>query len=145
MQAWLRGSCRMAPEQATATVSTGRRLEQLPHTAAAFATGEISAVHARVMTKAMTPDRIAQAADAGIDLGETDGILADLARATAPYETAWGVKQWVAGVDPDGTLDDAAGLRRRFTMSSGLDGRVHMRGELDAVGGEFLHTALAPS
>ena len=37
MEAWLRGSCRMAPDQATSTVSTGRRLEQLPETAAAFA------------------------------------------------------------------------------------------------------------
>ena len=39
MKAWLRGSCRMAPDLATATVSTGRRLEQLPRTAAAFAAG----------------------------------------------------------------------------------------------------------
>ncbi|MGY1886327.1 DUF222 domain-containing protein [Blastococcus sp. SYSU DS0753] len=143
MKAWLRGSCRMAPEQATATVSTGRRLEQLPETAAAFAAGAISAAHARVITKAMTPGRIAKAAEIGIDLGETDGILADLARATAPHETARGVKEWVAGVDPDGTLDDAADVRRRFTMASGLDGRVHLRGDLDAVGGEYLHTALA--
>ncbi|WP_157944015.1 HNH endonuclease signature motif containing protein [Blastococcus atacamensis] len=142
MKAWLRGSCRMAPEQATATVSTGRRLEQLPETAAAFASGEISAAHARVITRAMTPGRLAKAADAGIDLGLTDGILADLARATAPNETARGVAQWVAGVDPDGTLDDAADTRRRFTMASGLDGRVHVRGEFDAVGGEYLHTAL---
>lgn len=143
MKAWLRGSCRMAPDQATATVSTGRRLEQLPETAAAFAAGEISAAHARVITKAMTPGRIAKAAEAGIDLGETDGILADLARATAPNETARGVAQWVAGVDPDGTLDDAADVRRRFTMASGLDGRVHLRGEMDAAGGEYLHSALA--
>ncbi|RZU33752.1 HNH endonuclease signature motif containing protein [Blastococcus saxobsidens] len=143
MKAWLRGSCRMAPEQATATVSTGRRLEHLPETAAAFAAGEIGATHARVITKAMTPGRIAKAAEAGIDLGETDRILADLARATAPQDTARGVKQWVAGVDPDGTLDDAADVRRRFTMASGLDGRVHVRGEFDAVGGEYLHTALA--
>jgi hypothetical protein len=143
MKAWLRGSCRMAPDQATATVSTGRRLEQLPETAAAFAAGEISATHARVITKAMTPGRLAKAAEAGIDLGETDGILAALARATAPHETARGVALWVAGVDPDGTLDDAADTRRRFTMASGLDGRVHLRGELDAVGGEYLHTALA--
>jgi hypothetical protein len=141
-KAWLRGSCRMAPEQATATVSTGRRLEQLPATAAAFADGTISATHARVITRAMTPARIAKAADAGIDLAETDSILADLARATAPNETARGVAQWVAGVDPDGTLDDAADTRRRFTMATGLDGRVHLRGELDAVGGECLHTAL---
>jgi hypothetical protein len=142
MKAWLRGSCRMAPELATATVSTGRRLEQLPETAAAFAAGDISAAHARIITKALTPRRLAKAADAGIDLAETDGILAALARATAPHETARGVTAWVAGVDPDGTLDDASDTRRRFTMASGLDGRVHLRGELDAVGGEYLHTAL---
>ncbi|TFV51816.1 HNH endonuclease signature motif containing protein [Blastococcus sp. TF02A_35] len=142
MKAWLRGSCRMAPEQATATVSTGRRLEQLPETAAAFADGAISAAHARVITKALTPGRIAKAAEAGIDLGETDAILAGLARATAPHETARGVKAWVAGVDPDGSLDDAADVRRRFTMATGMDGRVYLRGELDAAGGECLHTAL---
>jgi hypothetical protein len=143
MKSWLRGSCRMAPDQATATVSAGRRLEQLPETMAAFAAGEINATHARVITRAMTPGRLAKAADAGIDLGETDSILAALARATAPNETARGVAQWVAGVDPDGTLDDAADTRRRFSMAAGLDGRVHLRGELDAVGGEYLHTALA--
>lgn len=96
-----------------------------------------------VITKALTPRRIAQAAAAGIDLVETDSILADLARATAPNETGRGVAQWVAGVDPDGALDDAADTRRRFTMAPGLDGRVHLRGEMDAVGGEYLHTALA--
>lgn len=143
MKAWLRGSCRMAPAEATATVSTGRRLEQLPATAAAFADGAISATHARVITRAMTPGRIAKAADIGIDLAGSDQILADLARATAPHETARGVARWVAGVDPDGALDDAADTRRRFTMAPGLDGRVHLRGEMDAVGGEYLHTALA--
>jgi hypothetical protein len=142
MKAWLRGSCRMAPAEATATVSTGRRLEQLPATAAAFADGAISATHARVITRAMTPGRIAKAADVGIDLAETDQILADLARETAPNETARGVARWVAGVDPDGSLDDAADTRRRFTMAPGLDGRVHLRGDLDAVGGEYLHSAL---
>jgi hypothetical protein len=143
MKSWLRGSCRLAPAEATAIVSTGRRLEHLPATGAAFATGEITATHARVITRAMTPGRVAKAAEAGIDLGETDRILADLARRTAPKETAQGAARWVAGVDPDGALDDAADTRRRFTMASGLDGRVHLRGDLDAVGGEYLHTALA--
>ena len=142
MKSWLRGSCRMAPSEATATVSTGRRLEQFPETSAAFAAGEISAAHAPVITKPMTPGRLAKADEAGIDLVETDGILDDLARATAPHETARGVALWVAGVDPDGALDDAADTRRRFTMASGLDGRVHLRGDLDAAGGEYLHTAL---
>lgn len=142
MKSWLRGHCRLAPAEATAIISTGRRLEQLPATAAAFSRGDIGALHARVITRAMTPGRVAKAADAGIDLAETDGILAGLAGETAPDETARGVARWVAGVDPDGALDDAADVRRRFTMASGLDGRVYLRGEMDAVGGEYLHTAL---
>lgn len=142
MKAWLRGHCRLAPAEATAVVSTGRRLEQLPATASAFADGHIGAAHARVITRAMTPGRIAKAAEAGIDLAETDGILADLARETTPDETSRGVARWVAGVDPDGALDDAADTRRRLTMASGLGGRVHLRGDLDAVGGEYLHSAL---
>jgi hypothetical protein len=142
MKSWLRGNCRLAPAEATAIVSTGRRLEQLPATARAFADGEISALHARVITRAVTPARVAKAAEAGIDLAETDDILAGLARETTPDETARAVARWVAGVDPDGALDDAADVRRRFTMASGLDGRVHLRGDMDAVGGEYLHAAL---
>ena len=143
MKAWLRGSCRLTPAEATAIVSTGRRLDQLPETSAAFAAGEIGAVHARVITRAMTPARVAKAAEAGIELAETDRILAELARRTTASETARGVARWVAGIDPDGALDDAADVRRRFTMAGGLDGRVHLRGDLDAAGGEYLHTALA--
>ncbi|MEX5720379.1 HNH endonuclease signature motif containing protein [Geodermatophilus maliterrae] len=143
MKSWLRGSCRLAPEEATAIVSTGRRIEQLPATAAAFAAGEITAAHARVITRAMTPGRVTKAAEAGIELAETDVILADLARKTTPHETKQGVKRWVAGIDPDGTLGEAADVRRRFSMADGLDGRVHVRGEFDPVGAEYLHTALA--
>jgi hypothetical protein len=69
-------------------------------------------------------------------------VLADLARATGLKGTAAGVRRWVAGIDPDGALADAADTRRRFTMASGLDGRVHLSGHLDPVGGELLHTAL---
>jgi Domain of unknown function (DUF222) len=143
MKAWLRGVCHLAPAEATAMVSTGRRLEQLPATAAAFAAGGITAEHARVITRAMTPRRVAKAAEGGIALDETDRVLAALARTTTPQDTARAVARWVAGIDPDGALDDAADVRRRFSMATGLDGRVHLRGELDPVGGEHLHTALA--
>jgi Domain of unknown function (DUF222) len=143
MKAWLRGACHLAPAEASAVLVTGRRLEQLPVTAAAFGAGEITATHARVITRGLTPRRVAKAAEAGIGLEETDEILAGVARATTPQETAEAVARWVAGVDPDGALDDAADVRRRFTMATGLDGRVHLRGHLDPVGGEHLHTALA--
>ncbi len=143
MKSWLRGACHLAPGEATAMVSTGRRLEQLPATAQAFAAGELTPAHARVIARAITPARVAKAAEAAIDLADTDEILANLARETTPGETARGVARWVAGIDPDGRLEDAADVRRRFTMAAGLDGRIHLRGELDPVGGEYLHTALS--
>src|SRR3954451_578491 len=132
MKAWLRGSCHLAPSEATAMVSTGRRLAQLPATAEAFASGAVTATHARVITRAITPARVAKAAEAGIELAETDEILAALARETTPAETAQGVARWVAGVAPDGALDDAD-VRRRFSMANGPNGRIHLRGELDPV------------
>jgi Domain of unknown function (DUF222) len=143
MPAWLRGHCRLAAGEATAIVSSGRRLEQLPALAAAFADGAVSAAHVRVVTSALTPRRVARAAEAGIDLAETDRILTDLAVTADPQHTAAAVRRWVAGIDPDGALDDAADTRRRLTLATGPDGRVHLRGDLDAVGGEYLHTALA--
>jgi hypothetical protein len=66
------GHCRLSPADATAIVTTGRRLEQLPATAEAFAAGEISAAHARAITTAVTPTRVAKAAEAGIELAGTD-------------------------------------------------------------------------
>jgi hypothetical protein len=143
MKAWLRGNLRLDPGDAAAIVTTGRRLEHLPAVGEAFASGDISAGHARVITKALTPRRMAQATAAGIDPAVTDQVLAELARRTGPQGTAAGVRRWVAGVDPDGALDDAADTRRRLTMASGLDGRVFLRGHLDAVGAEYLHAALA--
>ena len=143
VKSWLRGSLRIAPSEATAIVSTGRRLEQLPAVAAAFAEGAITAAHVRVITEKMTDVRVRKAAEAGIELAETDAVLAALARSTGPQDTAAGVARWVAGVDPDGTLRDAADPRRHLTLTSGTDGRVYVRGELDAVGGEYVQTALA--
>jgi hypothetical protein len=143
MQAWLRGTCRMAPADAMALVSTGRRLEQLPATAEAFDSGAITATHARVITTALTPPRLAEADAVGVDLAESDEILAGVARQTTPPETARAVRRWAAGVDPDGALDEAADVRRSLTLAPTLNGQVYLRGWLDPVGGEYLHTALA--
>jgi hypothetical protein len=143
MKTWLRGHLRMAGAEATAIVSAGRRLEHLPSLAETFAAGHVTPKHIQVVTEAITPPRLAKAAEVGIDIGETDRILSDLAAVTAPEDTVKGVREWVAGIDPDGTLRDAADVRRRFTMVVGPDGRWHLRGELDAAGGEHLRTALA--
>jgi hypothetical protein len=143
MKAWLRGHCHLSPDEATTVVSTARRLEALPAVAEAFSSGVITARHAKVIASAVTPQRQAQAEAVGVPLAETDRILADVAVATTPDATARAVRRWVMGIDPDGTLDDAADVHRSLSMVAGLDGRVFLRGHLDAVGGELVHAALA--
>jgi hypothetical protein len=100
MKAWLRGHCRLAASEATAVVGAGRRLAQLPALAAAFADGEVTAQHVRVVSGAVTPERVARAAAMGVDPGETDRILTSLAVQTVPEETAKAARRWVSGWIP---------------------------------------------
>jgi hypothetical protein len=96
-----------------------------------------------VITAAVTPARVKMAAAHGIDLATTDQILTTAARTLGPEDTAKAVRRWIAGIDPDGTLDDAAGQPRIFRMAVTTGGRIQLSGHLDPVGGEYLHTALA--
>jgi hypothetical protein len=139
---WLIGHCRVSGHEAAALVRAARRLEQLPELAAAYATGAVSRAHVDVVTAAVTPARVATTAEAGLELDETDAILTDAARALGPEDTAKAVRRWVLGIDPDGTLDDAAGLPRVFRMAPSSGGRVYLSGHLDPVGAEVVHTAL---
>src|SRR4051794_22534823 len=110
MKSWLTGHCRLSGTEATTLVRAGRRLAQLPELEAAYAAGDVTPAHVHVVTAAVTPARVGKAAHAGIDLRLTDQILTDAARTLGPEDTAKAVRRWVAGIDPDGTLDDAAGL-----------------------------------
>ena len=140
---WLAGHCRIAGRDATIQLRNARRLSHLPLLAAAYAAGQVTPAHVEVITAALTPARIAVAEHNGIDLATTDAILTDAARKLGPEDTARAVRRWVAGIDPDGTLDDAAGRPRIFRMAVSAGGRIYLSGHLDGVGGEYLHTALA--
>jgi hypothetical protein len=142
MKSWLTGHCRLSGVEATAVVRAGRRLGNLPELAAAFATGRVGAAHVQVITASVTPARAAAAADAGIDIATTDRVLTDAALALGPEDTGKAVRRWVAGIDPDGLLDDAAGLPRTLRMAASSGGRVYLSGHVDPVGGETVHAAL---
>lgn len=142
MKAWLTGHCRLSGRAAADLVRDGRRLALLPELAAAYAEGAVTPAHVGVVTAAVTPARVATAEANGIDLGTTDAVLTTAARKLGPEDTAKAVRRWVAGIDPDGTLDDAAGRLRIFRMAVSAAGRVYLSGHLDPVGAETLHTAL---
>jgi hypothetical protein len=142
MKNWLTGHCRISGREAASLVRDGRRLAGLPVLAAAYAAGEVTRAHVGVVTSAVTPARTAVAAANGIDLATTDRVLTEAARGLGPEDTAQAVRRWVAGVDPDGALDDTAGMARVFRMAVSADGRVYLSGHADPVGGEMLHAAL---
>ena len=142
MKTWLTAHCRLSGAEATALVRAARRLPALPELQAAYASGAVSAAHVQVVTAAVTPARIAAAADAGIDLATTDQLLTEAARVLGPEDTEKAARRWVAGVDPDGLLDDSAGLPRMLRMAPSSGGRVYLSGHLDPVGGETVHAAL---
>jgi hypothetical protein len=142
MKAWLTGHCRMAGTEATALLRAGRRLGDLPELAAAFDAGTVSAAHVYVITEAVTPARVARATEVGIDVAVTDRVLTNAARELGPEDTGKAARRWVAGIDPDGVLDDSAGLPRVFRLAPSSGGRVYLAGHLDPVGGEIVHTAL---
>ncbi|HEV7186801.1 MAG TPA: DUF222 domain-containing protein [Blastococcus sp.] len=142
MKRWLTGHCRLSGREAGAVIRDGRRLASLPRLAAAYADGSVTPAHVGTVTSAVTPARVAKAAEHGIDLETTDQILTRAALALGPEDTSQAVRRWVLGIDPDGTLDDAAGLPRVFRMAVSDGGRTYLSGHLDPVGAETVHTAL---
>src|SRR5215203_864433 len=142
MKTWLTGHCRLSGREAAGLVRAGRRLRVLPSLAEAYAAGAVTPAHVGAVTGAVTPARIAKAADQGVDLDRTDQILTEAALALGPEDTGQAVRRWVAGIDPEGVLDDAAGLPRVFRLSRSAGGRTYLSGHLDAVGAETVHTAL---
>jgi Domain of unknown function (DUF222) len=142
MKSWLTGHCRLSGRAAGDLVRDAQRLPDLTQLAAAYAQGAVTPAHVAAVTAAVTPARVSIATAHGIDLATTDAVLAEAARALGPEDTAKAVRRWVAGVDPDGVLDDAAGLPRVFRLAVSTGGRVYASGHLDPVGGETLHAAL---
>jgi hypothetical protein len=142
MKSWLTGHCRLSGRAAADLVRDGRRLAQLPELATAYAAGAVTPAHVGTVTAAVTPARVAVADANGIDLATTDAVLTDAARVLGPEDTAKAVRRWVAGIDPDGTLDEDAGRLRVFRMAVSSNGRTFLTGHVDPVGSETVHAAL---
>src|SRR5215210_610049 len=68
MRSWLRTHTRIPDGAARRLVETGRALEHLPATEAAFTAGAIGAEQVAAIAPITTPARLAQAAEAGVDV-----------------------------------------------------------------------------
>jgi len=141
MQSWLRGHGQLSPAEAGRLVRSGRALEHLPATAAAFAAGAVTAGQVAAIAPIAAEDALAAAAEQGVDLGVVDEVLAQVAQSPAHDTLPQVVHHYREALDPDGPEPDPT-EGRRFTMSKRADGGLSGRFELDAVGGEKVQAAI---
>ncbi|WP_448616846.1 DUF222 domain-containing protein [Modestobacter sp. URMC 112] len=140
MLSWLRGHGRLSQPAASRIVRCGRALEHLPAVATAFAAGEVTAEAVAVIAPIVTPDRLAAAADSGVDVAAIEADLAEVAAVASHDELQGMVKTYLAALDPDGPEPDPT-EGRRLSIAKHADG-VSGRFDLDVIGGEKLQAAL---
>ena len=141
MTSWLRGHGHLSDAQAARVVRAGRALEQLPAMAAAFAAGQVTGEQAAVLGRVAEPQRLAMAAEQGIDLGVVDELLTGVAQVSPHADTVKAVDHYLGRLDADGPEPDPT-EGRRLVIVTHADGSISGRFDLDAVGGEKVHTAL---
>jgi len=133
----LRAKCNANHGAVAGALQLARKLEDLPETAAAFASGAISRQHASAIADACTTDRMSS-------FQEIEAGLSDVAKQMQPKELRGYVKRLTDAIDGDGGAadDEAAFARRRFHLSQTFDRMV--AGDLvsDPESGEIIATAL---
>lgn len=136
-QSWLRAECNLTPNQASERVRIARKLEDLPRTAEAFASGDMSFPHAALIA------RVAENVGDKFD-SEAENIFVTAARDLDPWRLRIVARRFRDAVDPDGSLDDANEQyqRRHLHLSQTMDGIFHLNGMFDSEGGAILQTAL---
>jgi hypothetical protein len=139
-QAWLRTRLRLDRGPAARLVKAGARLDDLPDTGAALASGEISVEHAAAI------------ADAGADLGQdvmaagVEKVLLDHARTVAPAavrELARHIKLRLLDDEEATARQERLRGDRWLDAVTTFEGAVAIKGVLDPVAGQTVLAALA--
>jgi hypothetical protein len=135
--AWLREKTNLAPGQARATVNLGRKLDDFPEFAAAFAAGEVSRHHITVLAQAATPERLPA-------LQSLEPDLVNAAKAVDPKQFRQLLDHICGALDGDGGAAEANEQhRQRFLhVSATFNGMVKLDGLFTPDDGETILTAL---
>src|SRR5829696_5402881 len=141
MRSWLRTHTRIPDPAAKRLIDTGRALESLPATEAAFAGGAIGAEQVAAIAPVVSPKRLEQAAALGVDVTAIEAELVGIAERLSVQRLRAAVHFYTCRLDPDGIEPDPT-EGRQLSMSRLLEGRWRGMFELDDVGGEKVATAL---
>ncbi|MFQ1001436.1 DUF222 domain-containing protein [Modestobacter sp. SSW1-42] len=141
MRSWLIGHARLASDDASKVVRSGRALEHFPVLAAGFADGEVTAAQVDLVADAVRPADVAEAERQGVELAAFDRDWAQIAAGASYDVLKVAVRAFEAALDPDGMEPDPT-EGRRLTVATHADGSVTGRFDLDAVGGEKVKAAI---
>jgi hypothetical protein len=135
MTAWLRTRAGMTSRQAARTVTTSRRLAAAPVTAAAWSDGTLSTGQVEAITANVDDATAALFAEHEADLIP---VLAPL----CALDVGAAMRAWAARAQA--TLEEAEPpeASRSLHLSTVLDGRRHLTGDLDPEAGDVVATAL---
>jgi hypothetical protein len=141
MRSWLIGHARLAPNDASKLVRSGRALEHFPAMATGFADGEVTAAQVDLVADAVRPADVARAQEQDVDLGAFDRDWATIAAGASHDVLKVAVQRFADALDPDGPEPDPT-EGRRLSIARHADGSVTGRFDLDAVGGEKVQAAI---
>jgi hypothetical protein len=133
---WMVARHGVAPSTAAGHVRMARALEQMPVTADALASGEVSSAAVSLLASAQdaAPEQFERA----------EGALVDAARSLPVMKLRDAVARWRETANAERAAEDEERRfeRRRLDLSATLEGMVRLDGELDPVTGQTVITAL---
>ena len=138
VNAWFRHTCRLPRGSAGRRVALGRKLVDMPLTAAAFKAGLIGLDHVDRLGKANRPERAAAFA-------ESEHLLVDNATRMPFMDFVKTVEYFeqLTDIDPDPDPDhDPKFEKRKFHATQLLDGMGRLDGWLEPIGWSAFDTAL---
>jgi hypothetical protein len=133
--AGLRGKTGCTPGHSYRSVRLAGQLEDLPHTAAAYASGEITREHVQIITKRCTRKRLEL-------FHRIEQGLVGLARDHTYVDLESAIDRYVDQFDGQGKDDEHEVELNKVTLSSSYEGRGYLNGSFDSETTELAQTAL---
>jgi Domain of unknown function (DUF222) len=133
---WIRFNCHQTSAAAADLIAVGEKLERVPESTQAVASGEIGFAHLKAMV------RTANAVGSRFD----EALLLAKARESSPGKFYYLCNHYRHSTDRKGYEAEQADLveNRKLWISTGEDGAVWINGVFDPVGGASIRTALEP-
>src|SRR5450759_1362608 len=133
---WIPFNCHQTSTAAADLIAVGQKLEQVPESTQAVASGEIGFAHLKAMV------RTANAVGSNFD----EALLLTKAREHSPGKFYYLCNHYRHSADRKGYEAEQADLveNRKLWISTGEDGAVWINGVFDPVGGAAFRTAVEP-